>query len=42
MANDVDQSMLDRKQELLHKELQTFTDSFYKNNNNRAVATLWM
>jgi len=42
MANDVDQSMLDRKQELLHKELQTFTDSFHKTNNNKTVANLWM
>ena len=41
MANDVDQSMLDRKQELLHKELQTFTDSFHKTNNNRSN-NLWM
>jgi len=33
--------MVDRQQELLHKELQDFTDSFYKRN-NKAVANLWM
>ena len=41
MASDADQSMVDRQQELLHKELQDFTDSFYKRN-NKAVANLWM
>ena len=41
MASDADQSMVDRHQELLHKELQDFTDSFHKRN-NKAVANLWM
>jgi len=41
MASDADQSMVDRQQELLHKELQDFTDSFYKRN-NKAVAVTWM
>ena len=41
MASDADQSMVDRQQELLHKELQDFTDSFYKRN-NKALANLWM
>ena len=42
MANDVDQSMLDRKQELLHNELQTFTESFHKTNSNNRSNNLWM
>jgi len=41
MAANADQSMVDRQQELLHKELQDFTDSFYKRN-NKAVANFWM
>src|SRR5210317_389168 len=41
MAANADQSMVDRQQELLHKELQDFTDSFHKRN-NKAVANLWM
>ena len=41
MAANADQSMVDRQQELLHKELQDFTDSFYKRN-NKAVAVTWM
>ena len=41
MAANADQSMVDRQQELLHKELQDFTDSFYKRN-NKARAVTWM
>ena len=41
MAANADQSMVDRQQELLHKELQDFTDSFHKRN-NKAVAVTWM
>ena len=41
MASDVNQSMIDRQQELLQQELQDFTDSFHKRN-NKAVANLWM
>ena len=41
MAANADQSIVDRKQELLHKELQDFTDSFHKRN-NKAIANLWM
>ena len=41
MAANADQSMVDRQQELLHQELQDFTDSFYKRN-NKAVAVTWM
>jgi len=41
MASDADQSMVDRQQELLHKELQDFTDSFYKRSNS-SKAVLWM
>ena len=37
MASDADQSMVDRQQELLHKELQDFTDSFYKRNNKASL-----
>ena len=41
MASDVNQSMIDRQQELLQQELQSFTDSFHKRN-NKTVANLWM
>jgi len=41
MASDADQSMVDRQQELLHKELQDFTDSFHKRSNSYK-AVLWM
>jgi len=41
MAANADQSMVDRQQELLHQELQAFTDSFHKRN-NKAVAVTWM
>ena len=41
MAANADQSMVDRQQELLHKELQDFTDSFYKRSNS-SKAVLWM
>jgi len=41
MAANADQSMVDRQQELLHQELQDFTDSFHKRN-NKAVAVTWM
>ena len=39
MAADVNQNMIDRKQELLDKELTNFTDSFYKR--KRSKAFLW-
>jgi len=42
MAADVNQSMIDRQQELLHEELTKFTDSFHKRSNNKTVANLWM
>ena len=41
MAADVNQSMVDRQQELLQEELTKFTDSFHKRN-NKVVANLWM
>jgi hypothetical protein len=41
MAANADQSMVDRQQELLHQELQAFTDSFHKRN-NKARAVTWM
>ena len=41
MAANADQSMVDRQQELLHKELQDFTDSFHKRSNS-SKAVLWM
>lgn len=41
MASDVNQSMIDRQQELLQQELQSFTDSFHKRN-NKTAANLWM
>jgi len=41
MAADVNQSMIDRQQELLQEELTKFTDSFHKRN-NKTVANLWM
>ena len=40
MAADVDQSMIDRKQELLEEELTKFTDSFHKRSNS-STAYLW-
>jgi hypothetical protein len=40
MAADVDQSMIDRKQELLQEELDKFTDSFHKRS-SRSTAYLW-
>ena len=39
MAADVNQNMIDRKQELLDQELTNFTDSFYKR--SRSKAFLW-
>ena len=36
MAADVNQSMIDRQQELLHEELDKFVDSFHKRSNNKA------
>lgn len=39
MAADVNQNMIDRKQELLDQELTNFTDSFYKR--KRSKAFLW-
>jgi hypothetical protein len=41
MAANADQSMVDRQQELLHKELQDFTDSFHKRSNS-SKEVLWM
>jgi hypothetical protein len=41
MAADVNQSMIDRQQELLHEELDSFVNSFHKNN-NKVSAQLWM
>jgi hypothetical protein len=41
MAANADQSMVDRQQELLHQELQDFTDSFHKRSNS-SKAVLWM
>lgn len=41
MAADVNQSMIDRQQELLEEELTKFTDSFHKIN-NKVSAQLWM
>ena len=41
MAADVNQSMIDRQQELLHEELTNFTDSFHKRSNNKSVVS-WM
>jgi hypothetical protein len=40
MAADVNQSMIDRQQELLEEELTKFTDSFHKRN-NKVSAYLW-
>ena len=40
MAADVNQNMIDRKQELLQEELTKFTDSFYKRSNGNK-ALLW-
>ena len=39
MASDVNQSMIDRQQELLQQELQDFTDSFHKRNNKTSSLT---
>ena len=39
MAADVNQNMIDRKQELLDQELTNFTDSFHKR--SRSKAFLW-
>jgi len=39
MAADVNQSMVDRQQELLHEELTKFTDSFHKRSNNKTVVS---
>jgi len=41
MAADVNQSMIDRQQELLNEELDSFVNSFHKNN-NKTSAQLWM
>ena len=40
MAADVNQNMIDRKQELLNKELETFVDSFHKRG-KRSHSLLW-
>jgi hypothetical protein len=40
MAADVNQSMIDRQQELLHEELDSFVNSFHKRN-NKVTAYLW-
>lgn len=39
MAADVNQSMIDRQQELMEEELTKFTDSFHKRSNNKASVT---
>ena len=39
MAADVNQSMIDRQQELLEEELTKFTDSFHKRSNNKSVVS---
>jgi hypothetical protein len=39
MAADVNQSMIDRQQELLQEELTKFTDSFHKRSNNKTVVS---
>jgi len=41
MAADVNQSMIDRQQELLQEEITKFTDSFHKRSNNKTVVS-WM
>ena len=41
MAADVNQSMIDRQQELLQEELTKFTDSFHKRSNNK-TAVSWI
>ena len=41
MAADVNQNMIDRKQELLQQELDTFTDSFHKRSFRGNKALLW-
>ena len=39
MAADVNQSMIDRQQELMNEELTKFVDSFHKRSNNKASVT---
>jgi hypothetical protein len=39
MAADVNQSMIDRQQELMEEELTKFTDSFHKRSNNKTVVS---
>ncbi len=39
MAADVNQSMIDRQQDLLEEELTKFTDSFHKRSNNKSVVS---
>ena len=39
MAADVNQSMIDRQQDLLEEELTKFTDSFHKRSNNKTSVT---
>jgi hypothetical protein len=41
MAADVNQSMIDRQQELMEEELTKFTDSFHKRSNNK-TAISWI
>jgi len=41
MAADVNQNMIDRKQELLQQELDSFTDSFHKRSFRGNKALLW-
>ena len=41
MAADVNQNMVDRKQELLQQELDSFTDSFHKRSFSGNKALLW-
>ncbi len=41
MAADVNQNMIDRKQELLQQELDTFTDSFHKRSFSGKTAYIW-
>ena len=41
MAADVNQNMIDRKQELLQQELDSFTDSFHKRSFSGNKALLW-
>ena len=39
MAADVNQSMIDRQQDLMEEELTKFTDSFHKRSNNKSVVS---